>query len=238
MYKFLYEKNGKIESGYGKQIWEVGKTYSVKGTISCCNKGFHASPEPMQALKYVKGNILAIVRGSGDKDEQKDKSAFRSMEISHAYRWTAKDSVELAIYSAEQVINIYESEYPNDNRPRDAIKAARQYLQYPTKKSADAANAADAAAYAAADAANAVDAADAADAVDAADAADAAARAAAHAADAADAADAAARAAAHAVDAVDAVYAAYAADAAARAKITAKINSWVKKHIKKLEEVQ
>jgi hypothetical protein len=81
-----------------------------------------------------------------------------------------KDKLRLvAADFAERVLHIYESKYPNDNRPRKAIEAARNgdyaaayaaaYAAY-----ADAADAADAAAYAAAAAAYAAAAADAADA--------------------------------------------------------------------------
>ena len=58
------------------------------------------------------------------------------------------NNIKYAIYAAEQVIDIYEKEYPDDKRPRKAIKAAKEYLKNP---SANAANAA----YAAANAANA-----------------------------------------------------------------------------------
>ena len=128
-------------------------------------------------------------------------------------------NIKYAIFAAEQVIGIYEAKYPDDNRPRKAIEAAKVYLSNPTTDAAAyaAANAAYAAAYAAADAA-----ADAAAyaAYAAANAAYAAADAAAYAAaDAADAAYAAARAAARAAaDAADAaVYAARAAADAADA---------------------
>ncbi len=62
--------------------------------------------------------------------------------------------VEWAIYCAEQVIGIYEKKYPDDDRPRKAIEAAKAYLASPcdaTKKAsaADAAADAAAAAYAA-----------------------------------------------------------------------------------------
>jgi hypothetical protein len=43
-----------------------------------------------------------------------------------------------AIYAAEQVIHIYEKEYPNDNRPRKAIEAAKAYLEDPTLANASA----------------------------------------------------------------------------------------------------
>jgi hypothetical protein len=94
-----------------------------------------------------------------------------------------KQSVQYAIFAAEQVIDIYERKYPDDKRPRNAIEAAKAYLKNPSKKTkayaAYAADAADAAAYAAAAAAAyaayaAADAAYAAYAAYAADAADAA----------------------------------------------------------------
>jgi len=102
--------------------------------------------------------------------------------------------VMYALYSAKQVLHIYEEKYPDDKRPRLAIETAKDYLKNPcdeTKDAADAAAyAADAAAYAASDAAYAAYA--------AAAAADAAAYAAANAAYAAD------DAAAYSADAADA----------------------------------
>ena len=96
-----------------------------------------------------------------------------------------------AIYAAENVIEIFEKKYPNDERPRKAIEAAKKVLANDTKETRSPAYAAAYAAYAVADAAEAY-------------AADAAAYAAAYAADAAYAA------------AYAATYA-YAADAAADA---------------------
>ena len=37
-------------------------------------------------------------------------------------------NVQYAIYCAEQVIDIFEKEYPEDNRPRKAIEATKNYL--------------------------------------------------------------------------------------------------------------
>ena len=57
-----------------------------------------------------------------------------------------------AIYAAEQVIDIYEKKYPNNDKPRKAIEAAKAVLANDTKGTRDAAAAADGAyaAYAAA----------------------------------------------------------------------------------------
>ena len=71
--------------------------------------------------------------------------------------FTKDQNVQYAIFAAESVIGIYEKKYPNDYRPRNAIKAAKEYLSKKTKVNRNAANAAAyAAAYAAADAAYAV----------------------------------------------------------------------------------
>ena len=72
-----------------------------------------------------------------------------------------KNQIRYAIYAAEQVLGIYEKQYPDDDRPREAIKAAELVLKRNTKKNRVAANAAAKAAanaaanaaYAAADAA-------------------------------------------------------------------------------------
>ena len=108
--------------------------------------------------------------------------------------------IQYAIFAAEQVIENYEKQYPDDNRPRLAIEAARRCLT-------DDSEAADSAAYSAASAADSA----------AYSAADSAAYSAARAARAADsAADSAASAAYSAASAADS-----AADSAARAAYSA-----------------
>jgi len=60
---------------------------------------------------------------------------------------THDNQVKYAIYAAEQVIDIFEKKYPNDKRPRQAIDAAKKYLEEPTEENRNAASAANAAAY-------------------------------------------------------------------------------------------
>ena len=111
-----------------------------------------------------------------------------------------KQKVQYAIFAAELVIDIYEKKYPDNDKPKKAIEAAKAYLKNPSKKTkSDASNAANEAAYAAANVA-----------------ADAAANVAAYAANVA--ANAAAYAAANvAADAAN--VAAYAANASIKRKI-------------------
>lgn len=134
---------------------------------------------------------------------------------------THDQKVMYAIFAAEQVIGIYEKKYPEDNRPRKAIEAAKEYLKLKTAYAADAARAAArAAASAAAAAYGAAD-----------DAAYAAARAADNAASAAyAAADGAAYAAAYAAD--NAAYAASAARAEMQKRILEYGISLIEKGVK------
>ncbi len=213
-----------LKSNSGDHTWTLNEWYKHEGKLSICNSGFHCSKEIGQAFSYVGGEYLAQVEVKGKCDEQKDKEAWTEMRIVKVWEWTKKDSVEIAIFAAEQVIEIYEKKYPDDKRPREAINAAKAWLKNPTdaaaraaRAAADAAGAAAYAAYAAAYAAYA--AADAARA--AAYAAYAAADAAYAAADAARAAAGAARAAADAAYAAEAAAAAYAAYAAAAAAYAA-----------------
>lgn len=43
--------------------------------------------------------------------------------------------IKYAIYAAEQVLGIFEKEYPNDDRPRKAIEAVKKYLKNPSRHS-------------------------------------------------------------------------------------------------------
>ena len=66
-----------------------------------------------------------------------------------------KQNQQLAVFSAQQVLPIFEKKYPTDKRPRLAIEAAKNVLKNDTKKNRAAAWAAAGAAWAAAWAATA-----------------------------------------------------------------------------------
>jgi hypothetical protein len=230
LFKFL--RTG-MKSEKGDCTWKIGEEKIGKNPKCCEAGGYHASTKIIDALRYVQGEILAEVEVSGISDWESDKQCWERMTIIHAKDWTPTDSIKLTIFSAEQVIDIFEAWNKDDKRPRNAIEVAKNYLANPTnKKAADAACAAARAADAACAAARAADAAYAARAADAAYAAARAAAdaayAAAYAVYAACAAYAAARAAADAAYAAAyAVYAACAAYAAARAAADAAYAAYV-----------
>ena len=220
-YKFLREVDGQIKSNSGDTTWTVGEWQTHRGKLDICNSGLHCSDQIWQAFSYVQGEILAEVEVGGRSVIQDDKSCWSKMRLTKCYRWRKEDSVALALFAAESVLELFEKQYPEDKRPRQAIEAARVWLKDPSEENKDAARAAArAAAWAAGAAAWAAE--------DAAWAARDAAWAAGAAAWAAGAAARAARAAAE--------DAAWAAARAAGAAFLQRAEDWMQERIKELPE--
>ena len=139
MWKFLELENKKIVSKSGDMVWRIGEWQHVDGKIVLCEKGLHASKTIYDAFSYVQGSVLAKVETKGKHDDDKNKSAYSDMRIIEAYKWTKKDSVSLAIFSAELCLKEFEKLYPDDDRPRKAIDAARAVLAHDTAKNRSAA---------------------------------------------------------------------------------------------------
>ena len=135
LYKFL--RTG-LKSNSGNHKWEVGKWYK-EDTVDICNRGFHASKTPLQALGYVAGEIVAQVEVKGKSIIQDDKGCWSEMRIVKAWNWKKKDSVSLSIFSAELCLKNFEKYYPDDKRPREAIEAAKRVLADDTAKNRSAA---------------------------------------------------------------------------------------------------
>jgi len=154
MNKILYKSLPEDKAPHGHKFIK-GKWYKIKGKLDICKNGFHASENIIDAIRYVNCFWLAKVEVRGKSKIGSDKQCWEEMRIIDWKKWTRKDSLSLAIYSAELVSENFEKEYPNNLRPRKAIQAAKKVLENDTKKNRAAAwsAAANAAASAAASAA-------------------------------------------------------------------------------------
>ena len=130
-----------------KMVWKVGQKRTMRGEIVPCERGFHASPSLWQALPYAPGPVACLVElggtvieHNGDKYAASSRKLIAAVNIDSELRLFAADC-------AERVLYLFERERPNDERPRKAIQAARDFAE---GKAADAAMAAMAAASAAA----------------------------------------------------------------------------------------
>jgi len=135
-YKFL-KKNLKSERRDCK--WKLGEWQHYKGKLKMCKAGFHCSKTKYHAFSYVQGAILAEVEVKGKSIKEKDKECWSDMRIIRAWKWQEKDSIALAIFSAELCLDNFEKVYPDDKRPREAIEAAKKYLDNPTEENRSAA---------------------------------------------------------------------------------------------------
>src|ERR1035437_2975031 len=100
-HKFLQLKDDQIVSKNGGLVWKIGEWQHVKGNISPCNNGLHSSKQPLGALGYVYGEVLAKVEIKGTIKEEGDKEASSDMRIIKAWKWQKKDSVALSIFTAK-----------------------------------------------------------------------------------------------------------------------------------------
>ena len=142
------------KSSIGGHIFEVGKWYSVEGEIKCCENGFHCSDTVVDAINYVIPQVVALVEVKGDYDVESckyTKSAHRSMRVVKTWEPTHRQLVLFAIYCAEQVIGIWNKQYPDDDNPQKAIEAAKSWCDNtPTDVNASSSASFAASAYAAA----------------------------------------------------------------------------------------
>ena len=114
--------------------FEIGKWFKNEGELKICESGFHCSEKIVDAMSYVNCEKLAEVEVRGKSIIEKDKQVWTEMRLKKVYDWTKKDSVKLAIYAAELVLDIFEKKYPKDERPRTAIDAAKKWLKEPTEE--------------------------------------------------------------------------------------------------------
>ncbi len=84
-----------------------------------------------ECIKFIKENEMVGLEEVDfiNKFIEYDKLAWANLFI---IKFLNKiNRVKYAVYAAEQVIDIYEKEHPNDKRPRKAIEAAKIYINNP-----------------------------------------------------------------------------------------------------------
>ena len=132
--------------------WEIGETRTIadRARIKLCEYGYHSSPTLWDALQYANGPMACLIKvgksyGSDTSPAPKNVHAKRQLikavNIGRELRLFAADC-------AERVLYLFEKERPDDDRPRKAIQAARDFAN--GKIEAAAREAAGAAAWAAA----------------------------------------------------------------------------------------
>ena len=126
-YRFV-ESN--LKSSNGNIQWTVGDWVKHTGPLSLCASGLHACKEPLDSLNNVYGDRWFQAEARGNIVEGDDKFCASEMRL--------LKEIPLAVIRrhaldcAERVYDIWEKEYPNDNRVRLSLDATRAYLDDPT----------------------------------------------------------------------------------------------------------
>jgi hypothetical protein len=87
-----------------------------------------------EGIQYFKDNKFKTVEqaiSSILKTDHKEKCNWSNWLITRVMN--KKNHTRYAIYAAEQVIHIFEEKYPEDKKPREAIRAAKVYLKNPSE---------------------------------------------------------------------------------------------------------
>jgi len=125
-YHFLRED---MTAGSGNEPpWTVGETRRMNGKLSLCERGYHSSPTPADALRYPLGPILCLVEVSEPVMRDKTKQVSASRTLLKAVD-VLRTLHEQACRIARDVLPIWERRYPQDMRPRRAIEAKEAWLR-------------------------------------------------------------------------------------------------------------
>ena len=131
MYYKVFREDGKTLHDHNPwplpQGDEPGAWVEVEGDIVSCKNELHVMRE--QDLAYWPGLILYEVEIDGESIEADDKVVCRRARlIRKVETWDHRTLVTWACDCAERTLPIFEKEYPEDKRPRDAIKITRAWL--------------------------------------------------------------------------------------------------------------
>ena len=130
-YHFLRDD---YRAGQGdEKPWEIGETRIIpaaeRKAIALCKYGYHFCPTLFDALMYAPGSLACLVEVPGDAQVSKEdfpkgvsyqRMLVKAVRVERELRLFAADC-------AERVLHVFERERPNDDRPRKAIQAARDF---------------------------------------------------------------------------------------------------------------
>ena len=158
LYKVTAPDGRPVNGGTGQYSLPVDGTpgeWMPPHEVIPCKSGYHLVTID-QLINWI-GETVWVAEGKGERVDHGDKIVFEQARLVRLTAWNTTKARLFAADCAEHVLHLFERQFPNDNRPRKAIEAARaanaSANAYASASAAYAASAANA--YAAANAANA-----------------------------------------------------------------------------------
>ena len=141
MKKKYYKITGKggvsCHGGTGK--WVKGEWRTVEGKLVPCENGLHLC-EPKDLVEWLNEEIWEAEGDEPEMIREEDKAVFRRARVTKKLNtWNERTARLFAVDCAERVLPLFEKRHPNDDRPRKAIQAARDYANGKITKEALAA---------------------------------------------------------------------------------------------------
>jgi len=117
-----------MKSGKGDELpWVVGETRRIEGEVALYFRGYHSSPTILDALGYAPGPVACVVEVSEPVGKDSSKQVSRTRTLIAALDAT-RVLHEFTCRVAEDVLSIFENQFPNDKRPREVIETKRKWL--------------------------------------------------------------------------------------------------------------
>ena len=127
MINYYHFLKGDMTSAQGNEPpWVVGEHRQITGPVALCERGYHGSLHPYDALQYAPGPMLCLVELTGVIIEDTDKVVAQGRRLLKAVNIETQLR-DFACNCTEEVLPLFERVYPDDKRPREAIEAMRQY---------------------------------------------------------------------------------------------------------------
>jgi hypothetical protein len=134
-YKVLCEDGNAYWGGTGQWhlptqgedgTWIPGKWMpAIEGALVPCENGYHLCRKS-DLLDWL-GPVIFEAEYRGETVEASNKVVAREARLLRRLRWDARVARLFACDCAEHVLPIFETERPDDPRPRQAIEVARRY---------------------------------------------------------------------------------------------------------------
>ena len=135
-YKVLKTDGSCVNGGSGKWhlpkkkkdgTWTPGKWMpEIEGELELCENGYHICRTA--DLVHWLDEAIFEVEYDGEIVEDDNKCVVRKARLLRGVEaWDEKSARLFAADCAERTLPVYEKDYPDDDRPRKAIQAARDY---------------------------------------------------------------------------------------------------------------
>ena len=125
LYKVLHDDMTSCNGG--NATWEIGKWMpAVEGKLMPCDNGYHLCRR--EDVIHWFGEAVFEAEYRGEIVESDTKVVVREARATKRLdTWNDRTARLFACDCAEHVLHLFEKQYPNDKRPREAIEVARQY---------------------------------------------------------------------------------------------------------------